>query len=80
MSNSRSPVQIDPDWYQVGDLTPPTLSRNIRGPSGMIIGRVLRPETGGQFEGQIFNRGVWKSVGRFDEFDAAVAKATEPIA
>lgn len=73
-------VHIDPEWYVLSDhdkLKEPKC-RNVRGPSGMIIGRVLLPQGATRFVAEIFQRGRWQNAGEHNEFDRAVDAAAKP--
>lgn len=79
MPVSNAPVHVDPEWQVPFDLNGAAKVRNVRGPSGMIIGRILCSSSATRFEAQVWNRGIWKTVGAFDEFDQAAAAASAPI-
>ena len=66
---------IDPNWTLLDDHTPPVKARNVRGPSGVIVGRVLLSPKKTVFDAEIFNRDQWLHVGEFREFEQAVAAA-----
>jgi hypothetical protein len=70
---------IDPNWTLLDDHTPPVKVRNVRGPSGMIVGRVLLSPKKTVFDAEIFNRDQWLHVGEFREFEQAVAAAAMNI-
>jgi hypothetical protein len=68
---------LDPNWTLLSDKPDMLKSRCVRGPGGMVIGRVLSSKKT-MFDAEIFSRDQWLHVGEFHEFEQAVAAAAAP--
>jgi hypothetical protein len=73
---SQDPVILDDEWYELTDHPNHPKCRNVRGSSGIIIGRVLRDD--GKFKAEVYQLGAWCSAGEFIEFERAVYAASSP--